>query len=164
MYQLEIANQQDLLTISETELERIVYLLLNDEQVAEAEISLVLVDNPTLRELNIQYLNHDYDTDVLSFLLEEQQLEEIESSRRGAGKRIEGELIISTEMALESAPEYGWSAENEFILYVIHGILHLLGYDDLSDEERVLMREREQEVLKLCGIEPPTSTSNSPND
>ncbi|QDU81340.1 Endoribonuclease YbeY [Polystyrenella longa] len=160
MYQLDIANQQELLPVNESELEKVVHLLLNEEQVAAAEISLVLVDNPTLRELNIQYLNHDYDTDVLSFLLEEEQLEVLDSPRRGAGKRIEGELIISTEMAIERAPEYKWSAENEFILYLIHGILHLLGYDDLTDEERMLMREREQAVLTLCGLELPASTPN----
>lgn len=163
MYQLEITNQQDLLPVDETELEKIVHRLLNDEQVAAAEISLVLVDNPTLRELNIQYLNHDYDTDVLSFLLEEEQLETPAGNRRGAGKRIEGELIISTEMALERAPEYEWPAENEFILYVIHGILHLLGYDDLTAPERMLMRERERDVLLLCGLEPPASASHTPD-
>ncbi|MCA9040806.1 MAG: rRNA maturation RNase YbeY [Planctomycetaceae bacterium] len=164
MYQLEITNQQALLKLDEIELERIVHVVLNDEQVTAAEISLVVVDNPTLRELNVQYLNHDYDTDVLSFLLEEEQVEAISSNRRGAGKRIEGELIISAEMALETAPEYGWKAENEFILYVIHGILHLLGYDDLTDDERPVMRVREAELLKLCGRELPASSPKNSLD
>ncbi len=147
--------------IDEEKINRVLQTLLEDERVVDAEISLALVDNPTLRELNVQYLGHDYDTDVLSFLLEEEQFDETDPTKRGAGKKIDGELIISTDMACHMALEYSWSAENEMLLYIVHGTLHLLGYDDLTDQERPIMRQREKEVLALCQIELPSSKPSS---
>lgn len=160
MLTLEISNQQSSLEIKEDRIREVLTHLLEQEQVVAAEISLALVDNPTLRELNVQYLGHDYDTDVLSFLLEETQVGEPDPEKRGAGKQIEGELIISTEMACNIAKEYNWPAESELLLYIVHGTLHLLGYDDLTEEEIPLMRQREREILSLSGIELPTPESS----
>lgn len=147
-FQIDIQNSQNHLTIDETQLQEAVLYLLQAEQVSQAEISLAVVDNPTMRELNREYLSHDYDTDVLSFLLECQATDAPENSDlRGAGKSIEGEIIISAEMALSMAEHYHWPAEQEFLLYVVHGLLHLCGYDDLSDEELKVMRLREQQIF-----------------
>ena len=60
---------------------------------------------------------------------------------------LEGELIVSTETALREAAAHGWSPQDEVLLYVVHGLLHLCGYDDLTDEARPSMRVREREVL-----------------
>ena len=62
-------------------------------------------------------------------------------------KTVEGELIVSTETALREAAAHGWSPHDEVLLYVVHGVLHLCGYDDLTDEARPAMRVREREVL-----------------
>lgn len=147
-FQIEIQNSQTQLAIDESQLESAISFLLQSEQVTRAEISLAIVDNATIRQLNQQYLAHDYDTDVLSFLLDcDTALDSAKTEFRGAGKQIEGEVIVSAEMAVAMSAEYDWSAEQELLLYVIHGLLHLCGYDDLTEEELRIMRQREQQIF-----------------
>lgn len=148
LYQIKIQNTQNHLPIDETFLQEVVCHLLQSEKIIAADISLAIVDNPTIRKLNQQYLEHDYDTDVLSFLLEcqldsDEQIQDL----RGSGKTIEGEIIVSAEMATSMSKTYQWSASNELQLYIVHGLLHLCGYDDLSEEEASLMRNKEQEIM-----------------
>lgn len=155
-FQIHIQNAQNHIQINEDQLEQAVCHLLTCEQVNQAEISLALFDNPTVRELNQQYLQHDYDTDVLSFLLDCETDPERQSTEiRGSGKSIEGEVIVSAEMAASLAEKYQWSAENELLLYIVHGVLHLCGYDDLTEEELPLMRAREQQIFDHWGLEIP---------
>lgn len=147
-FQIEIQNSQTHLAIDEEQLKTAIRFLLESEQVNQAEISLAIVDNPTIRQLNQQYLEHDYDTDVLSFLLDcDTALDSHQAELRGAGKQIEGEIIVSAEMAVTMSAEYDWPAEQELLLYVIHGLLHLCGYDDLTEEELRIMRQREQQIF-----------------
>lgn len=157
-YHIDISDQQSLLAIDQTELKTILRQVLRDEDVAAADISVAIVDNDTIWDLNQRYLCHDYPTDVLSFLLDVQRTVEDDGSgvdrRRGFGKSIDGELIVSAEMAIEMAEQYGWTARDEFVLYAVHGLLHLCGYDDLSDRERELMRSRERDVLKRWNLSP----------
>jgi probable rRNA maturation factor len=112
------------------------------EGVREATISLAIVDDATIRPLNARYLGHDYATDVLSFVLEQT-----------VGK-LEGEIIVSAETALQSAERFGWAAGDELLLYVIHGALHLVGYDDLQPQVQAQMRSREREHLSHFGLAP----------
>lgn len=147
-FQIEIQNSQTHLAIDEEQQKTAIRFLLESEQVNQAEISLAIVDNPTIRQLNQQYLEHDYDTDVLSFLLYcDTALDSHQAELRGAGKQIEGEIIVSAEMAVTMSAEYDWPAEQELLLYVIHGLLHLCGYDDLTEEELRIMRQREQQIF-----------------
>ncbi|QDT42321.1 Endoribonuclease YbeY [Gimesia alba] len=158
-YQINIQDSQNHIAIDERLIQVIqeaVCYLLQTEKVNQAEISLAFFGNPAVRALNQQYLAHDYDTDVLSFLLDseadpEQQTTEI----RGAGKRIEGEVIVSAEMAVAMAEKYQWSAKHELLLYVVHGLLHLCGYDDLSEDELQLMRTKEQQIFDHWGLKIP---------
>ncbi len=153
-----MVNEEFLLQVSQR--------VLAEEQVAAAELSIALVDNPRIHQLNREYLNHDYATDVLSFLLDCEPAEEVGSPQeqpptlRGQGKRLDGEVIVSTETAMEAAEKFGWSPEEELVLYLIHGILHLLGYDDLCRTEQTVMRSRERAMLTLFNITPP-QTSNT---
>jgi probable rRNA maturation factor len=121
---------------------------------------VALVDDPAIHDINRQYLGHDYPTDVISFLLECEPAEEDSAAGkpptlRGNGKRLDGELIISTETAIQEAKNYGWSPREELVLYLIHGLLHLVGYDDLSSTEQSVMRARERAMLALFQITPP---------
>ena len=93
---------------------------------------MAAVDDRTIHQLNRRYLDHDYPTDVLSFVLEE-----------GPGT-VEGEIIVSGDTAAASAPGYGWPAQDELLLYVIHGMLHLVGYDDKSPADAARMRQAER--------------------
>ncbi len=113
-----------------------------DAGLREAQVSLAIVDDSTIHRLNRQFLNHDYATDVLSFLIER------------SADRLEGEVIASTDTAIRSAAQYGWAPADELLLYVIHGTLHLVGYDDLSPGPLAEMRERERACLKRFGLEP----------
>lgn len=167
MYQIDIANSQDCLEVDEAFLTQVAERVLAEEQVAAAELSIALVDNPTIHELNRQYLNHDYATDVLSFLLdcEPEETEPPPSglppTLRGKGKRLDGEVIISTETALQDAEKFGWSPREEVVLYLIHGILHLVGYDDLSSTEQAVMRARERAMLAKFHMTPPPNTPSA---
>ena len=143
-------------------LRKATHVVLDNEQVAAAEISLVLVDSTEMRTLNNRHLQHDYDTDVLSFLLDETVSADQSgpgNSRRGTGKIIDGEVIVCAEMAARTAARFGWSPTDELVLYLVHGLLHLVGYDDLTETERVIMRSRERSILKQLNLTPRYSES-----
>lgn len=160
MYEIDVANQQDHLEIDEAFLREVAERTLAEEQVAGAEISVAVVDNATIHRLNRQYLQHDDETDVLSFVLQVEGRQEFspgESGPRGAGKRIEGEVILSAEMAARRAAEFLWSPHHEVVLYLVHGLLHLVGYDDLTEVEQRVMREREGAILRIWNLRPAAS-------
>lgn len=106
------------------------------------EVSLAVVDDATIHQLNRQFLDHDYPTDVLSFPLEDEP------------PRLLGEIVASAETAARAAAEVGWSAADELLLYVIHGALHLAGHGDQSPHEAAAMRAAESAVLGALGVVP----------
>lgn len=162
MNQIDIANEQDLLDVDNDYINGVVTHVLLSEKVAAAEISIALIDDSHIHELNRTYLNHDYETDVLSFLLEESGGVPTDTGeaciaadkRRGEDKRIVGEVIVSTETAIRSAANYNWRPIDELTLYLVHGVLHLLGYDDLTENELEIMRLRENELLSHWQLSP----------
>lgn len=140
MFNVEIANNQDRLTVHAERLETIAQTILSDAGFKSGEVSIAVVDDPTIHELNRTYLQHDYPTDVLSFVLEE------------STDSLSGEVIVSSDTAISNALEYDLSPEDELLLYVIHGLLHLVGYEDKNDRARAEMREQETGYLKQCGV------------
>jgi probable rRNA maturation factor len=123
------------------------------ERVADAEISVAVLDDAAIHAINRNHLGHDYPTDVISFLYESIRAAPLaESQPRGSGLKIEGEIAVSAETARREASRHGWSARSELQLYIIHGLLHLCGYDDLTPVEKRIMRRRERAVLKELGI------------
>lgn len=147
MYRVEITNSQSCLELDDAFLRDIVTRTLADERVASAAIGMLVVDNAAMRELNRRHLGHDYDTDVLTFPLEC-------VDALGTGKRIEGEIVASAEMAVDRAAEFGWRPEDELTLYIVHGLLHLSGYDDTNDAKAAVMRRREREILAHWNLAP----------
>ena len=143
---IQIADQQETLVLEgacgESCLGEAVRSILAEAGVVEAQISLAVVDNPTIHVLNRKYLDHDYPTDVLSFVLERTE------------DWLEGEVIVSADTAVATAGQYGWTPEEELLLYVIHGTLHLVGYDDGTDTDRAEMRSREAACLARFGLKP----------
>lgn len=129
------------------------------EQVQSAVLSVTLVDNPTIHRLNREHLNHDYPTDVISFPLEWMCDGERPEDRAGQadgrakGALIEGEIVVSVDYAEEMARRCGWATQNELTLYAVHGMLHICGYDDLTTDEKQVMRLREKAILGHLGIE-----------
>ncbi len=141
--------------------------------VASAEISLSVVDNARIHELNRRFLQHDYPTDVLSFVYASRPAESDARGGRVAGTpaaafvvpatghHLEGEIIVSGEMAAQRAHEFGWTAQEELLLYVVHGAWHLCGLDDATAEEKTVMRNLERRALEELGVRRPTFQERS---
>jgi probable rRNA maturation factor len=121
--------------------------VLDREGVKEpATIGIVLCDDPTIQELNKRFLNHDYPTDVLSFLLSEG------SRASGTEQGLVGEIIISVETAERNAKRFRQTLESELLRLAIHGTLHLLGYDDATNSQRRAVRRKERQYLRSVGL------------
>jgi probable rRNA maturation factor len=115
------------------------------------EVSLVFTDSEAVRQLNRDYRGVDEPTDVLAFYMLPQKEEADDSfALPPDGVTRLGEIIISYPQAAEQAREQGHATEKELALLIIHGILHLLGYDHEKPEEEAKMRTREKELLEKC--------------
>ncbi len=108
-------------------------------------LSVVLSNDATIRNLNRQFLGHDYPTDVLSFLLASNASEA--PSENSCEEEVWGEIIISVETAQRNARRYRQPLEKEILRLAIHGVLHLLGYDDATPKQRQHMRRKERTYL-----------------
>lgn len=117
--------------------------------VENGEVSITLTDNAYIHKLNKQYRGIDRPTDVLSFALNESEEPEIEG---GMAVNVLGDLIISVERAEEQAADFGHSVRREMAFLTVHGMLHLLGYDHMKDEEREEMEAEQRFVMEKLGI------------
>ena len=120
----------------------------------DVEISVMLVDNETIRTLNRDYRDKDAATDVLSFPMEEDLPDEIAPQIIGGPtERMLGDLVISVERAVEQAAEYGHAVERELAFLTVHGLLHLLGYDhEQGPAAEAEMQAEEKRILSILGI------------
>jgi probable rRNA maturation factor len=117
-----------------------------------SEVSVTFVTNERIREINREYRDKDAVTDVISFALEE--LGEGEVELIGADiPRILGDIIISIAKAKEQAEEYGHSFMREFGFLAVHGFLHLLGYDHMTEEDEHEMFTLQKEILDEYGLQ-----------
>jgi probable rRNA maturation factor len=141
MSRISIATPQEVVPVDRGRMREVARAVLAGEGVADADISLAFVDNPTIHRLNKRYLQHDEPTDVLSFPL----------SEPGAS-RLAGELVIGAQVAWDQAQGRGHDVQAELALYVIHGLLHLCGYDDHDEAGAAAMRARERHYLRQLGL------------
>ncbi|WP_054682874.1 rRNA maturation RNase YbeY [Rhodothermus marinus] len=137
---LEIVQAHPSRRLPNALLRRLVQAVLAGEKARLRYLSLVLADHATVRELNRTYLGHDYDTDVLSFPL---------SEKPGV---VEGEIYVDLDTAAERHAEFGATFTQEACRYVVHGLLHLLGYDDATPEARAHMHRLEDRYLQAAGL------------
>lgn len=115
------------------------------------EVSITFVNDEEIQELNKVYRNIDSATDVLSFAFDEDGTDE--PSFAGIGDiHLLGEIIISVERAEIQAQEYGHSLDREIGYLAVHGLLHLLGFDHIDEEEGREMREHEERILAALGL------------
>lgn len=115
-----------------------------------AEISVTFVDNEQIKELNTQYRDKPIETDVLSFPMGSDGKYDIDPN---TGAQILGDVVISMEKALEQSELYGHSFQREVGYLTAHSVLHLLGYDHMEPLEKVHMREKEEYVMDMLGLE-----------
>ncbi len=125
-------------------LTRDIKAVINDYNLPGGEVGLIIVNDQYMKELNKQYRGKDAPTDVLSFSFLESKHEDIANEKEFAI----GDIVISLDRAREQALEQGHSLEKEIILLTVHGLLHLLGYDHESKEDRELMQSREKVIME----------------
>lgn len=119
-----------------------------------AEISVTFVDNEQIKELNTQYRNKPIETDVLSFPMGSDGKYDTDPN---TGAQLLGDVVISMEKALEQSERFGHSFQREVGYLTAHSVLHLLGYDHMEPLEKVHMREKEELVMEMLGLEVTTS-------
>lgn len=127
------------------------YAAEKEEVDASAELSVTFVTNERIQEINRDYRGKDSPTDVISFALEEEGEGE-PAFIHDEGPRILGDIIISVDKAKEQAEDYGHTLEREMGFLSVHGLLHLLGYDHMTEEDEKIMFTRQEEILNEFGL------------
>lgn len=145
---LSIEQDHPSRTLDASTLEQVIRHVLAAEEATLVHLSVVLTDHATVRRLNQSYLDHDYNTDVLSFSLRD------EPALTDAPV-VEGEVYVDLDTAAERHDEFDTSFEREAYRYVVHGLLHLLGYDDATESGRETMRQKEDQYLDAAASVPP---------
>jgi probable rRNA maturation factor len=114
------------------------------------EVGIVITDDEEVHALNRQYLGHDYQTDVISFGMSEGgDAEFVTPAER---PQYLGDVVISYDRAAEQASDYGHSTEVEVATLMVHGLLHLLGYDDTTEPDRAKMHARQDELVGISNF------------
>lgn len=159
-------NRQKKLEITEEfidKIERVCDFALREEGVTgEYQISLLFVDNEEIRKINNEARKIDKVTDVLSFPMLEYEEGKVfkdiylgydfDEIYKDGDELVLGDMVLSLEKALEQSKDYGHSYEREVNYLVLHSILHLLGYDHMVEEDKIKMRQREEEILNKLEI------------
>jgi probable rRNA maturation factor len=110
------------------------------ENKKEGDINYIFCDDEFILNINQQYLNHDYYTDIISF-------------DYSVGNELHGDIFISVERVQENAEDFNATFDNELKRVIIHGILHYCGYKDKSEDEEAIMRNKEDEKIKMFHVE-----------
>jgi len=110
------------------------------ENKSEGEINYIFCDDEYLHKINVEYLNHDTLTDIISF-------------DYTMGNEISGDIFVSIERVLDNSKDYNTSFEDELKRVLVHGVLHYCGYKDKSEEDEALMRSKEDEKISMFHVE-----------
>ncbi|HBG22803.1 MAG: rRNA maturation RNase YbeY [Syntrophaceticus sp.] len=147
--QCQVEVKAEIMTLIREAMEKI----LEEEEFSHdfidtAEVSMVLCDDQQMADLNSRYRGIPDTTDVLSFPMLDSEDEFVDFT----DEVLLGDIVISVPRALEQADEYGHSLVREMVFLSIHGLLHLLGYDHQTEDERKNMRAKEKKVLGIIGL------------
>lgn len=148
---IAVANRQRTLRISVRRLRAVLRWACAAEGVTAGEFSIAVIDAVAMHALNQAYLKHDYPTDVLTFPLSP------------PGEPLHGEIVVSADFAREHAAEIGTDPLDELDLYVVHGFLHLVGYDDATPARRRRMKARQEAILAQFREPADSSPSRRPS-
>ena len=159
-------NRQDKLEVTQefiNKLNDVCNFTLKEESVeGEYQISLLFVDNNEIKEINEETRGINKATDVLSFPMLDYESGKVykdiyigykfDETYMDGNELVLGDMVLSLERALEQSIEYNHTYEREVCYLVVHSILHLLGYDHMEEEEKLIMRAREEEILNKLNI------------
>ncbi|MBQ2835294.1 MAG: rRNA maturation RNase YbeY [Clostridia bacterium] len=154
MYQLEYLDLQENKNYEDI-IKKVIEKCFKEEKLENSKlyISIILTTPEHIHEINKQYRNVDKETDVLSFpMFEKNELENKIRNQNFEHEDVLGDIVISIERVRAQAEEYGHSFEREFSYMLVHGFYHLMGYDHIKDEDKVIMRPKEENVLNQLGI------------
>lgn len=146
MNQYEIFNETDKnLSLEIKKIHELLEFTLKREKLENVEFNVIFVDSNTIHEINKTYRHVDRVTDVISFALEDCKTIELDH-------RLLGDIYICIEKAEEQAKEYGHSFLRELSFLTIHGLLHLLGYDHMTEEDEKIMFQKQEDILNEFGV------------
>ena len=132
--------------INTKELDDYIKYVVNELKIGNAIFNIIFIDNEEIRKINREYRNVDRETDVISFALEDNMDVVYDDFR------LLGDIYISYEKAIEQAELYNHSVKREVFFLATHGILHLLGYDHMEEEDEKVMFGKQNELLDSYGI------------
>ena len=138
-----LSNRQRTKKINSRRLHQIVTALLAEVQVTEADLGIALVGAAAMARVNWQFLRHTGATDVITF-----DHAETPPAKSGPRPPLHGELFICVDVAVQQAKAFRASWQAEVVRYVVHGVLHLLGYDDLQPALRRAMKREENRLVR----------------
>ena len=145
---ITLKDLQKTIPLNAPQIHKIAKAILRREGIRSAELSVVFVTRQRIRGLNRKYLRRDHATDVLAFAYEPSS----QNERHVKTKRtLCGDIIISTDAAVQNAKIYSTGRSRAIVLYLIHGILHLRGFDDHKPQDIKKMRGKEQALLDYLG-------------
>ena len=131
---IEFNYETDFALTNESKIADWILNCIQDEGFKLGELNYIFCDDNYLHKLNVEFLNHDTLTDIISF-------------DNTLGKQVNGDIFISVERVKENATTFNTSFENELHRVIIHGVLHYLGFKDKSEEEKQTMRDKENNCL-----------------
>ncbi len=140
---VEIANLQKHYKIKDSKIKQVVKEVLG-KKGSSAKLSIAFVDNNEIKRLNKIYFGSNEITDVIAFPL---------NNHKSA---LNGEIVVSVETAVDTAVKENVDVEGEIVLYVVHGMLHLMGYRDGNRKDAEIMHNKESSILKSLGYNMPT--------
>jgi len=135
-------------------IEKVVRMAFSTEGIDKLNlyINVILTNPENIRKANKEYRNIDKETDVLSFpMFEKKEIEKMLKNGNDV-QEVLGDIIISIAKVEEQAKEYGHSFERELAYMIVHGFYHLMGYDHMEEQEKVIMREKEEKLLNNLNI------------
>lgn len=138
---VNITNSQDIVQINPIQIEAIVTCILRNKQVACDEVSIHCVSSEDISKLHEEYFDDPSPTDCITFPIDDKEEDTF--------YKILGDVFICPEVALTYSQTHIVNFEEELTLYIVHGLLHLLGYDDIEEEDRLQMRAEESACMSV---------------
>ena len=137
MVEVVVAQARRERHMSKNAARRTVAFVLKKENISDAKISLVFVDDNAIKKINAKYLGHKRSTDVITFPIE-------------VLPSLEAEIYVNVQQARRQARQYHVSVANELTRLVVHGVLHALGYDDRRTNQQKVMFEQQERYVSMC--------------
>ena len=154
MYTIEYLDLEENIEFEEI-IKKVIEQCFKEEKLENSKlnISITLTTPENIRKINKEYRNVDNETDVLSFpIFEKEELDKKILNNKFEYEDILGDIVISIKRVEEQAKEYGHSFERELSYMIVHGFYHLMGYDHIKEEDKLVMRSKEEKVLTKLGI------------